>query len=259
VKLYVDGALGSRGAWLFEPYSDEPDNRGHTIMPIDVVYQISKRALEAGFQVAAHAIGDRANHEVLNQYERVFREDPQKADEARFRIEHAQHIAKGDISRFSELGVIASVQGVHMASDISWAIDRLGPDRISEGAYVWQELFRTGAVVVNGTDAPVEPVNPLASFYASVTRKTLEGTLFPWSHPEQRMSRQQALRSYTINAAYAAFEEELKGSIEPGKLADLTVFSQDFMSISEERILDTKVNYTIVGGKLMYQREYAEK
>ncbi|UCF95831.1 MAG: amidohydrolase [Spirochaetaceae bacterium] len=254
VKLMVDGALGSRGAWLLEPYSDDPGNSGHTIMPMEAAYQVSKQALEAGFQVATHAIGDRANHEILNVYERVFSENPLRAKDARFRIEHAQHIAEQDIHRFAGMGVIAAMQGIHMASDISWAIDRLGPERIEEGAYVWQKLLRSGAVVTNGTDAPVEPVNPLDSFFASVTRKTLEGTLFPWSHPEQRMTREQALRSYTIDAAYASFEEDIKGSIEPGKLADLTVFSQDLMKIPVERILDTEVVYTIVGGKVLYQR-----
>jgi predicted amidohydrolase YtcJ len=254
IKLFIDGALGSRGAWLFEPYGDDPGNTGHAA-PMEAVYQVSQMALEAGFQMAVHAIGDRANHEVLNIYERAFRENSRKAKDARFRIEHAQHIAAQDIGRFARLGVIAAMQGVHMSSDIGWAIDRLGPDRIAEGAYVWQKLLRSGAIVVNGTDAPVEPVNPIACFYASVTRKTLDGTLFPWSHPEQRMSREQALRSYTLDAAFAAFEEDIKGSIEPGKLADLTVFSQDLMSVPEDRILDTRVSYTIVGGKVMYRRE----
>jgi predicted amidohydrolase YtcJ len=174
------------------------------------------------------------------------------AEDARFRIEHAQHIAEQDIARFAELGVIAAMQGIHMASDISWAVDRLGADRIAEGAYVWQKLLRSGAVVVNGADAPVEPVNPIPSFYASVTRKTLDGSLYSWSHPEQSMTREQALRSYTIDAAYAAFEEKMKGTIEPGKLADLTVFSQDLMRVPEDRILDTRVVYTIVGGEVLY-------
>jgi predicted amidohydrolase YtcJ len=254
IKLFMDGALGSRGAWLFQPYSDDPGNTGKPDVPMDAVYRISSRALQAGFQVAIHAIGDRANHEVLDQYERVFRENPQLAENARFRIEHAQHIAEQDVGRFAELGVIAAMQGIHMASDISWAIDRLGAERIAEGAYVWRKLLDSGAVVVNGTDAPVEPVDPIACFYASVTRRTLEGTLFAWSHPEQRMSRLQALRSYTIDAAYAAFEESIKGSIESGKLADLTVFSQDLMSVPEQRILDTEVVYTIVGGKVMFAR-----
>jgi predicted amidohydrolase YtcJ len=255
VKLMVDGALGSRGAWLFDPYSDDPGTTGSTIIPMEAAYQVSKQALAAGFQVASHAIGDRANHEILNVYDRVFRENRRQAADARFRIEHAQHLAEQDIGRFAELGVIAAVQGIHMGSDISWAIDRLGSERIEEGAYVWQKLLQTGAVLCNGTDAPVEPVDPLANFYASVTRRTVEGRLFDWSHPEQRMTRRQALRSYTIDAAYASFEEELKGSIEPGKLADLTVFSQDLLKIPEERILDTKVVYTVVGGKVMYQRE----
>jgi predicted amidohydrolase YtcJ len=142
-----------------------------------------------------------------------------------------------------------------MASDIPWAVDRLGPERIEEGAYVWQKLLRAGAVLSNGTDAPVEPLDPLANFYATVTRRTLEGIRFDWSHPEQRMTREQALRSYTIDAAYASFEEGIKGSIEPGKLADLTVFSRDLMTIPEKQILDTEVVYTIVGGDVMYQRE----
>jgi predicted amidohydrolase YtcJ len=255
LKLMLDGALGSRGAWLLAPYSDDPGNTGNTIVPMERAFMISARALEAGFQVASHAIGDRANHEILNVYERVFRENPQQADDPRFRIEHAQHIAEQDIRRFAELGVIAAVQGIHMASDISWAVDRLGPERIEEGAYVWQKLLRAGAVLSNGTDAPVEPLDPLANFYASVTRRTREGTRFGWSHPEQRMTRQQALRSYTIDAAYASFEEGIKGSIEPGKLADLTVFSRDLMTIPEKQILDTEVVYTIVGGEVMYQRE----
>jgi predicted amidohydrolase YtcJ len=255
IKLMLDGALGSRGAWLLTPYSDDPGNTGNTIMPVDAVFNISDRALGAGFQVASHAIGDRAIHEILNVYERVFQNYPQQVEEARFRIEHAQHVAEQDLRRFAELGVIAAVQGIHMASDISWAVDRLGPERIEEGAYVWQKLIQAGAVLSNGTDAPVEPVDPLANFYASVTRRTRAGTLFEWSHPEQRMTREQALRSYTIDAAYASFEEGIKGSIEPGKLADLTVFSRDLMTIPEEQILGTEVVYTIVGGKVMYKRE----
>jgi hypothetical protein len=253
VKLFLDGALGSRGAWMLEPYSDDPDNRGQA-GPADLVYQVARKALDAGFQVGVHAIGDRANREVLDIYERVFRDSPAEVGDARFRIEHAQHIAEQDVGRFARLGVVAAMQGIHMASDIGWAIDRLGPVRIAEGAYVWQKLLQEGTVIANGSDAPVEPVNPVACFYASVTRKTLDGTLYPWSHPEQRMSREQALRSYTLDAAYAAFEEQSKGSLEPGKLADLTVFSQDLMSVPEEQILDTRVRYTIVGGRLLYQR-----
>jgi predicted amidohydrolase YtcJ len=254
VKLGLDGALGSRGAWLLEPYSDDPGNTGHPVMPMDAAYQISKQALEAGFQVATHAIGDRANREILDIYEQVLRENPGRAQDARFRVEHAQHISQRDTGRFAELGVIAAVQGIHMASDISWAVDRLGADRIEEGAYVWYKLLQSGAVISNGTDAPVEPLDPVANFYASVTRRTRDGTLYEWSHPEQRMTRWQALRSYTIDAAYASFEEGIKGSIEPGKLADLTVFSQDLLQVPEDLILDTEVMFTIVGGKVLYQR-----
>jgi len=255
LKLFVDGALGSRGAWLLKPYSDDPGNVGEPLLSADLMYQTSTRALHSGFQIAAHAIGDRANREVLDAYERAFTENPIAARDARFRVEHAQHISAMDIPRFGRLGVVASMQGIHMSSDISWAIDRLGPERIAEGAYVWQKLLKSNAMVLNGTDAPVEPEDPIANFYASVTRKTLEGTLYPWSHAEQAVSRYEALRSYTSDAAYATFEEKLKGTIEPGKLADLSVFTQDLMTVPEEQILRTKVAYTIIGGEVRYRRE----
>lgn len=255
IKLFADGALGSRGAWLLKPYHDDPGNFGHVLLPMEQIYRIAEQALNSGFQVAVHAIGDRANREVLDQYAKALRENSAASKNHRFRIEHAQHISRPDIPRVAELGVIAAMQGIHMASDISWAIDRLGAERIAEGAYVWQKLLQSGAVVTNGTDAPVEPVNPVASFYASVTRRTLQGQLFPWSHPEQRMTREQALRTYTLNAAYAAFEEGIKGSIEPGKLADFTVFSQDIMKVPDDRILQTEVVYTIVDGKVLYKRD----
>ncbi|HUV07738.1 MAG TPA: amidohydrolase [Spirochaetia bacterium] len=253
IKLFADGALGSRGAWLLEPYSDDPGNSGHALIPGAAIFEISRNALKSGFQVATHAIGDRANREVLDQYERAFLENPQASKDHRFRIEHAQHIGGKDIPRFARLGVIASMQGIHMSSDISWAIDRLGPERIAEGAYVWQKLIQAGTVVTNGTDTPVEPIDPITNFYASVTRRTRDGILYDWSHPEQSMSRDQALRSYTINGAYAAFEEKIKGSIELGKLADFTVFSQDLMKVEAERIRETEIVYTIVGGKIIYR------
>ena len=254
IKLYVDGALGSRGARLLEPYLDDTENSGHYLVPPEQVYQISRSALSSGFQVAAHGIGDRAIREILDQYERVFQENPAAARDHRFRIEHAQHISGPDIPRFARLGVIAAIQAVHMSSDISWAVDRLGLERIEEGAYVWQKLLQSGAVLTNGTDAPVEPVSPVASFYSSISRRTLDGELFPWSHPEQSMTREQALRSYTLSGAHAAFEEDIKGSIEPGKLADFTVFSQDIMTIPEDEILKTEVIYTIIDGKVVYKR-----
>ena len=255
VKLYSDGALGSRGAWLLEEYEDMPGQYGHETTPMSRIYEVSEKALRAGFQVGTHAIGDRANREVLDQYEKAFTAFPNQAQDARFRIEHAQHLSAEDIPRFAELGVIPAMQAIHMASDRPWAIDRLGLSRIQEGAYVWRKLIDAGAEVVNGTDAPVEPLNPLPSFYASVTRKTLQGEPEGGYEPEQKMTREEALKSYTLAPAYAAFEEDLKGSIEVGKLADFTVFSKDIMSVPEEEILDTQVDYTIVAGEVLYARD----
>jgi predicted amidohydrolase YtcJ len=254
VKLFADGALGSRSAWLLEPYKDDPKNSGKVVMPSELIGQYSAEALAAGFQVGTHAIGDRANREVLDQYQAAFQANPVAARDARFRIEHAQHIAPADQGRFADLGVIAVMQGIHFSSDIPWAIDRLGEERIAEDAYLWQSLLRSGAHLANSTDVPVEPCNPIANFYASVTRKTLAGRSFAWSHPEQAMSREEALRSYTIEGAYAAFEESDKGSIEVGKLADLTVLSQDLLTVPEAQLLKTKVRYTIVGGKVAYSK-----
>ncbi|MFC1561465.1 amidohydrolase [candidate division KSB1 bacterium] len=254
IKLVADGALGSRGAWLLESYTDRAGHTGHETVPMDYVYKVSQEALQHGFQVAVHCIGDRANREVLDQYEKAFMENPEGAQDHRFRIEHAQHLSVEDIPRFGELGVIASMQGIHMASDRPWAIDRLGRERIVEGAYVWQKLFNSGAKIINGTDVPVEPVNPIACFYASVTRRTLKGTPPGGYEPDQKMSREEALRSYTLDAAYGAFEEGIKGSIEVGKLADFTVFSQDIMRVPDDDLLNTAVDYTIIDGKILYKR-----
>ncbi len=253
IKLNCDGALGSRGAWLLEPYSDRPGFYGMPTLSMDTVLKTSIDALAHGFQVCAHAIGDRTNREVLDRYEIAFRESPQKAADHRFRIEHAQHLHPLDIPRFGDLGVIAAMQAVHMSSDRPWAIDRLGETRIKEGAYAWQSLLKTGARIVNGTDAPVEPIDPIPSFYASVTRKTLKGEPEGGYEPEQKMTRDQALTSYTLDAAYGAFEEHLKGTIEPGKLADFTVFSKDLMTIPESELLETKVSMVILGGKVVHQ------
>lgn len=254
VKLSCDGALGSRGAWLLEPYSDRPGHYGHETLPMDTVYKTSLLALEHGFQVCTHAIGDRANREVLDQYEHAFGRAGGSTSAHRFRIEHAQHLNAADIPRFGKLGVIAAMQAIHMSSDRPWAIERLGESRIVEGAYVWQKLLNSGAVIVNGTDAPVEPVSPVAGFYASVSRKTLAGKPEGGFEPDQKMTREQALRSYTLDAAYAAFEEDIKGSIERGKLADFTIFTRDIMTIDEEDILSTEVAMTIVGGKTAYKK-----
>ena len=254
IKLYCDGALGSRGAWLLEPYTDRPDFYGMATISMDSVLATSRKALKSGFQVCSHAIGDRANKEILDRYEIALKENPEIKDH-RFRIEHAQHIAPNDIPRFGQLGVIPAMQAVHMSSDRPWAIDRLGEKRIKEGAYMWQSLLKSGAKIVNGTDAPVEPINPIASFFSSVTRQTLQGQPSGGYEPEEKMTRAQALKSYTLDAAYGAFEENIKGSIAPGKLADFTIFSKDIMTVSDDQILSTEVSMTIVGGKVLYERK----
>jgi predicted amidohydrolase YtcJ len=251
IKLNADGALGSRGAWLLDDYLDRPGHVGMATQSMEYVYEVSSNGFANGFQVNTHAIGDRANREVLDQYEAVFDENPDI--DHRWRIEHAQHIDPKDIPRFAEMGVIPSIQAIHLSSDRPWAIYRLGPKRIKEGAYVWRKLMDSGAIVINGTDVPVEPVNPIASFYASESRKTLNGTPDGGFEPDQKMTRFEALKSYTINAAYGAFEENIKGSIEVGKYADFTVLSQDIMTISEDKILQTKIRYTIVNGKIEYE------
>ncbi|MDW7692961.1 amidohydrolase [Flammeovirgaceae bacterium SG7u.111] len=255
IKLYVDGALGSRGAWLLKDYEDRPGHTGHETTPIPFVRMVTRDGLEHGFQVCSHAIGDRANREVLDEYEAAFLDNPDKATDHRFRIEHAQHINGEDIPRFGKLGVIAAMQAIHMSSDRPWAIYRLGLARIQDGAYVWQKLLDSGAKVINGTDAPVEPIDPIACFYASVTRRTLKGEPDGGYEADQKMSREQALKSYTLDAAYGAFEEDIKGSIEVGKLADFTVFDQDIMTVPDDSLLATKIDYTIVGGKVVFERK----
>lgn len=252
VKLNCDGALGSRGAWLLEEYTDRPGHFGHETLPMEFVSETSQKALESGFQVCAHAIGDRANQEILDRYEKAFNEYSAENKDHRFRIEHAQHLHPDDIPRFATLGVIPAMQAIHMSSDRPWAKDRLGKKRIVEGAYVWQKLLESGVRIVNGTDVPVEPINPIANFYASVSRKTLAGTPEDGYEPNQKMTREQALRSYTLDAAYGSFEENIKGSIEAGKLADFTVFSQDIMTVPEDQLLNTRVSMTIVGGEIVF-------
>ncbi|MBL0744760.1 amidohydrolase [Chryseolinea lacunae] len=254
IKLNCDGALGSRGAWLLEPYTDRPDFSGMATLSMDTVLKTSQLGLQYGFQVCSHAIGDRANREILDRYEKAIQENADKAKDHRFRIEHAQHIDPKDLPRFAQLGVIPAMQAIHMSSDRPWAIDRLGEKRIKEGAYMWQSLLKSGAKIVNGTDAPVEPVNPIPCFYASVTRQTLKGQPEGGYEPEEKMTREQALRSYTLDAAYGAFQENMKGSITPGKLADFTVFTQDIMAVPENEILKTEVAMTVVGGRTAYEK-----
>ena len=249
IKRQIDGALGSHGAWLLEPYVDMTESVGLVLEPVEDIERTAEIAIEHGFQVNTHAIGDRGNREVLDIYERVFEAAGVDGKELRWRIEHAQHIHPDDVPRFAELGVIAAMQGVHATSDAPWVFRRLGPERAESGAYLWQQLMQSGAIVTNGTDAPVEDVSPIASFYSSVARRALDGTPF---FPDQRMSREEALRTYTLNVAYSAFEEDIKGSLTPGKLADITVLSRDIMTIPEEEIPQAQVVYTIVGGKVLY-------
>lgn len=253
IKLNCDGALGPRGAWLLEDYSDRPGHQGHETLPMSVVTEVSEKAIPAGFQVCSHAIGDRANQEILDRYEAAFANYPD-SKKLRFRIEHAQHIHPDDIPRFGELGVIAAMQAIHLSSDRPWAIDRLGEKRIIDGAYVWQKLMQSGAVVTNGTDAPVEPVDPIPSFYASVTRKTLQGLPDGGYEGDQKMTRAEALKSYTLDGAFAEFDEDFKGSIEVGKAADFTVFDKNIMEVPEDEILQAKVAMTVVGGKVVYKK-----
>ncbi len=249
IKRLMDGALGPHGAWLLEPYEDLPSSTGLNTSSVEFIEETARIAAELDFQLAVHAIGDRANREVLDLYERTFQAFPGKSD-WRWRDEHTQHLHPDDIVRFGELGVIAAMQGIHCTSDAPYVLERLGERRAGEGAYVWQKLMATGAVISNGTDAPVEDVDPIASYYATVSRMLKDGSVF---FPDQRMSRMEALKSYTINGAYAGFEEDIKGTLTPGKLADITVLSQDIMTIPEEEIPTTRVVYTIVGGKVKYQ------
>ena len=250
IKLYMDGALGSRGAWLLKPYSDLPNQSGLNVTPLSEIEKVAKLAIKNDYQVCTHAIGDRANRTILNIYEKTFRSNSIK-NKLRWRVEHAQHLSPKDIPRFSKLGVIAAMQGIHCTSDAPFVERRLGRKRTKFGAYVWRSLIENGAIICNGTDSPVEDIDPIPNIYASVTRKTKDGTEF---YPGQKMNRLEALKSYTINGAYAAFEENLKGSLEIGKLADITVLSKNILTIPADEILDTKVMMTIVGGKILFRR-----
>lgn len=252
IKRWIDGALGSHGAWLLEPYDDLPGSAGMNTAPIEEMRETARLAMKNGFQFCTHAIGDRANRVTLDIYEeafRAFRANREKSD-LRWRIEHAQHLHPDDIPRFARLGVVAAIQGIHCVSDGPWVPKRIGENRAAEGAYVWRKLIDSGALVCNGTDAPVEPVDPIACFHATVTRRLPDGSVF---YGAQKMTRDEALRSYTIDAATACFEEEIKGSIRPGKLADMVVLSRDILSVPENEILDAEVEMTIVGGEVVYE------
>jgi len=250
IKHQIDGALGSRGAWLLEPYTDVPSSTGLNTTPIDTIRETARLAMLNDYQLCVHAIGDRANRETLDIFEEAMKAHPDKKD-VRWRIEHAQHLNAADLPRFAQLGVVASMQSIHATSDAPYVLARLGPKRAEEGAYVWQKLMKLGVTVSNGTDAPVEDPNPLPNFFAAVTRKTKDGSVF---YGDQKMTRAEALKSYTLNAAYAAFEENEKGSLTPGKLADIVVLSKDIMTIPEDQILSARVTRTIVGGKTVHMQ-----
>ena len=251
IKRQIDGALGAHGAWLLEPYVDLPETAGLVLEAVEDIERTADIAVKHGFQVNTHAIGDRANRETLDIYQRAFERAGVDGRTLRWRVEHAQHIDPVDVPRFGQLGVIAAIQGVHCTSDGPWIPSRLGEERARITSYPWRDLIESGALLGNGTDVPVEPIDAIASYYASVSRMTNKGTKF---HPEQSMTRQEALESYTINNAFAAFEEDIKGSLKPGKLADIVVLSSDILSIPEERIPDTEVDLTIVGGVVKYRR-----
>ena len=247
IKRSLDGALGAHGAWLLEPYDDMPTSAGLNTYPLDDLEETARLALQHDCQLCVHAIGDRANRETLDLFEKILSGDRSK----RWRIEHAQHIHPEDIPRFAELGVLPVMQGIHCTSDAVFVIQRLGMRRAGQGAYLWRALLDSGAKIANGTDVPVEAIDPIACFYATVTRRLSDGTAF---FPEQAMTRMEALRSYTADAAYAAFEETEKGTLTEGKLADIVVLSQDLLNCPDDQILQTEVLMTLVGGDVVYRR-----
>jgi hypothetical protein len=257
VKLFADGALGSRGAWLLEPYSDYPrDQDGNPYYglrgcdPRDI-YRVAVKALRSGWQLCVHAIGDRANRRVLDAFRDALRDVP--VSDHRFRIEHAQIVHPDDIPRFAGLGVIASMQPIHATSDMWMALRRLGEGRL-EGAYAWRKFLRSGARVAAGSDFPIESANPLWGFYAAITRQDHQGRPEGGWLPGERMSRQEALRCFTIEACYAAFQEQVKGTLQAGKYADFVVLSRDIMKIEPREILATEVLLTVINGEVVYRR-----
>jgi predicted amidohydrolase YtcJ len=252
IKVSIDGALGSHGAWLLEPYADLPSSAGLNTVPVPDVEETARIALDLGAQLNVHAIGDRANREVLDLYEAAWNEAGVSGEGLRWRIEHAQHLHPGDIPRFAELGVIASMQGVHATSDGPWVPEKLGEWRSRTGAYMWRDLWDSGAIVTNGTDVPVEPISPIASYYSMVSRMMNTGERF---YPDQALERVEALRAYTIHAAYSAFQDEVMGSLTPGKYGDLVVLDRNLLTVPEEEIPQTRVDLTVLGGEVVYRRD----
>ena len=256
IKVIFDGALGSRGAALLKPYSDAPDTSGYLTEKEEDLRPMFEDALRRGIQVETHAIGDRANRVILDLYEQAFKAVPpeqRKIREPRWRVEHAQILDPSDLPRFAKLGVIPSMQPSHAISDLFFAPARLGMERLA-GAYAWQSLIKSGCIIPGGSDAPVERGEPMIEFYAAVARKSVKGFSGEGWHPEQAVSREQALKMFTLWPAYVAFEENDKGSIEVGKLADLTVLSADIMKLPESEILNTRAEMTVTGGEILYQR-----
>lgn len=260
VKIYADGAMGSRGAWLLEPYSDRPTRPdGEPYMGLAVTDPIDLRshadhAIARGYQVAAHAIGDRANRTLLDTFEEASQSQGIDLSERRWRIEHAQLLSPDDIPRFAGLGVIASMQPTHCTSDMRWVEDRVGPERAA-GAYAWASLLRSGALIASGSDFPVESHNPLLGFYAAITRQNQQAQPEGGWRSEQRMTRQETLRSMTLDAAYAGFREQDVGSLEPGKLADLILLDTDIMTCEPFEILTAQVLRTVLSGEVVFERE----
>ena len=250
IKLYIDGALGSRGAALFEPYSDDPENSGLLVTENSHILEVCKAALASGFQVCTHAIGDRAIRTALNIYEEALQENPK--NDHRFRIEHSQILNFDDIPRYKQLGVIPAMQPQHAVSDMPWTEDRIGPERV-KGAYAFRSFLESGVIIPCGSDFPVEIPNPLFGIHNAVTRQDENGYPEGGWLPEQKMTIVEAIKGYTIWAAYAAFQEDILGSIEVGKLADFTILDHDILTIKPKDILNTKPIYTIVGGEIRYQ------
>ena len=245
----LDGALGTHGGWLLESYTDLPRSFGLNVTPVPEIRHSAELAIKHDYQLAIQGIGDRAARELFNIYEEQFTIHPEKKD-LRWRIEHAQVTHPDDLLRYAALGVIPGIQGIFACSDGPWVVDRLGVERTKERGYLFRSMAESGALIMNGTDPPVEEISPIASFHCSITRELSDGSIF---QPEQRLTREQALQSYTINNAFAAFEDDLKGSITPGKLADITVLSKDIMTVPEDEILDTEIVYTILGGEVVYK------
>ncbi len=253
-EVLSDGALGTRSALMLHPYSDTPNITGKNVVPMADIERMGRIAARDGMQLSVHAIGDRANREVLDLFQRIFEQDP-AAHALRWRIEHAQHLDPVDVPRFAQLGVIASMQSIHACSDAPVVVPRLGEQRAKQGAYVWHSLIESGAMVLDGSDTPVEDTNPIAGFYCAVTRREGNGKLF---FPEQVKTREEALRDYTWNNAYAVYEDKDLGSLTVGKRADMDVFSGNLLTIPAADILRTRVLYTIVGGKVVYKKDGAE-